>query len=57
MRIDGGHYEALIDGEWREVPPHTILKRADNPTGQAVVCYPSRHPCPHAWAPARAHRR
>lgn|SRR5262245_8860212 len=38
-RINGGHYEAMIDGEWRIVPQHAILERADNPTGQAVVCY------------------
>lgn len=38
-RINGDHYEALIQGQWRPIPPETILHRADNPTGQAVVCY------------------
>jgi hypothetical protein len=43
FRIAGSHYEAMVDGEWREVPPDTILQRTDNPTGRAVVCYtPSR---------------
>lgn len=43
FRINGSHYEALVEGEWREVPPDKILERMDNPTGRAVVCYtPSR---------------
>jgi hypothetical protein len=39
FRIAGSHYQALVDNEWREVPPETVLERADNPTGRAVVCY------------------
>jgi hypothetical protein len=39
FRIAGSHYEALIEGQWRPVPPATILPRTDNPTGHAVVCY------------------
>jgi hypothetical protein len=39
FRTKDGHYEALIKGEWRTVPPETILQRIDNPTGRAVVCY------------------
>jgi len=39
FRVAGAHYEALIEGEWRPVPPATILERTDNPTGHAVVCY------------------
>jgi hypothetical protein len=38
-RTDGNHYEALIDGRWLVVPQDKILKRVDNPTGRAVVCY------------------
>ena len=32
-------YEALIDGEWRPVPPERVLDHTENPTGRAVVCY------------------
>lgn len=39
FRIHNGHYEAKVSGHWRHVPADTILKRADNPTGRAVVCY------------------
>ncbi len=39
FRMAGSHYEALIDGEWRPIPPTSILERTDNPTGHAVVCY------------------
>jgi hypothetical protein len=39
FRIAGSHYEALVEGEWREVPRDKILDRTDNPTGRAVVCY------------------
>jgi hypothetical protein len=39
FRIIGDHYEALIQGEWHEIPPDKILPRADNPTGRAVVCW------------------
>ena len=38
-RIKDDHYEALINGEWKTVPSRAVLKRMDNPTGQAVVCY------------------
>jgi hypothetical protein len=38
-RLNGEHYEALIDGQWRAVPDHLILNRSDNPTGRAVVCW------------------
>jgi hypothetical protein len=38
-RLDGDHYEALIEGEWRRVPDHLILNRSDNPTGHAVACW------------------
>jgi hypothetical protein len=42
-RLAGDHYEALVDGQWRAVPPEAVVERADNPTGRAVVCYtPSR---------------
>lgn len=39
FRIQDGHYEAMVNGEWRKVPPEVILYRTDNPTGRAVVCY------------------
>lgn len=39
FRIAGGHYEVMIDSQWRAVPPDKILDRIDNPTGRAVVCY------------------
>jgi hypothetical protein len=32
-------YEALIEGSWVAVPPDKVLRRVDNPTGRAVVCY------------------
>ncbi len=38
-RLNGEHYEALIEGEWRQVPDHLILNRSDNPTGRAVACW------------------
>ena len=39
FRIIGDHYEALIQGQWREIPADKVLARADNPTGRAVVCW------------------
>jgi len=39
FRIAGTHYEAVIEGEWRAVPPDKVLERMDNPTGRAVVCF------------------
>ena len=38
-RLNDGHYEALIEGEWRRVPDHLILNRSDNPTGRAIACW------------------
>ena len=38
-RITSGRYEALVEGIWREVPPDRIVRREDNPTGRAVVCW------------------
>jgi hypothetical protein len=35
---DPGGYEAKWHGEWIKVPATAVLKRADNPTGRAVVC-------------------
>ncbi len=35
-----GDVEALTEaGDWVEVPPDKILKRTENPTGYAVMCY------------------
>jgi hypothetical protein len=39
FRVAGSHYEAMIEGEWRPIPPDKILPGTDNPTGHAVVCY------------------
>ena len=39
FRILNGHYQALIEGDWHDVPPEVVLERMDNPTGRAVVCY------------------
>ena len=36
-------YDALIEGEWITIPSGSILYRADNPTGHAVVCYRRYH--------------
>ena len=41
-RLLDGHYEALIEGEWRQVPDRLILNRSDNPTGRAVACWTPR---------------
>src|ERR1700761_6489802 len=41
-RLNDGHYEALIEGEWRQVPDRLILNRSDNPTGRAVACWTPR---------------
>jgi hypothetical protein len=38
-RITRDHYEALVEGIWRDVPPDRVVKREDNPTGRAVVCW------------------
>jgi hypothetical protein len=38
-RLNAGHYEALIEGEWRSVPDQLILNRSDNPTGRAIACW------------------
>ena len=38
-RVNGDHYEAFVDGQWRAVPPDRVLQRTDNPTGRAVVCW------------------
>jgi hypothetical protein len=43
FRILDGHYQAMIEGEWRVVPPEVVLQRTDNPTGRAVVCYSPYH--------------
>ncbi len=39
FRILGGHYQAMVDGIWRDVPAEVVLNRMDNPTGRAIVCY------------------
>ncbi len=39
FRIAGDHYEAMVHGTWQAIPADKVLKRADNPTGRAVVCW------------------
>src|SRR4051812_12258342 len=38
-RIARDHYEVLIRGAWIVVPVGKILRRTDNPTGRAVLCW------------------
>jgi hypothetical protein len=37
--IRNGHFEVKLDGWPYVVPDKAVLHRADNPTGEAVVCY------------------
>jgi hypothetical protein len=37
--IRNGHFEIKLDGWLYVVPDEVVLHRADNPTGEAVVCY------------------
>src|SRR5271169_4286061 len=37
-RLTAEGYEAFIDDTWVAVPSDRVLRRIDNPTGQAVVC-------------------
>lgn len=38
-RTNGDRYEVLIEGRWVAVPSEKVLRRTDNPTGRAVVCW------------------
>jgi hypothetical protein len=38
-RIVRDHYEALLGKNWVPVPPDKILRRTDNPTGHAILCW------------------
>lgn len=38
-RVVENHYEAFVDDQWMTVPPDKVLRRYDNPTGRAVVCW------------------
>lgn len=38
-RVVAGHFQALVEGIWRDVPDDRVLTQADNPTGHAVVCW------------------
>jgi hypothetical protein len=38
-RMSGGHYQALVQGEWMAVPDDKVLQHQLNPTGHGVVCY------------------
>jgi len=39
FRTSAGGYEVWIDERWQRVPPEKVLQRADNPVGQAIVCW------------------
>lgn len=38
-RVTVDHHEALVRGVWLSVPEDKIVHRADNPTGQAILCW------------------
>jgi hypothetical protein len=38
-RIARDHHEVLIDGAWVAIPEGKIVRRTDNPTGRAVLCW------------------
>lgn len=38
-RLTPAGYEVMIGDRWRAVPWERVLRRTDNPTGQAIVCY------------------
>jgi hypothetical protein len=38
FRTTPAGYEALIDDKWVSVPWERVLRRTDNPTGQAILC-------------------
>lgn len=38
-RLTPDGYQAMIEGRWVSVPWERVLRRVDNPTGEAVVCY------------------
>ena len=37
-RVTKSGYEVLVGGKWIEVPWERVLRRTDNPTGDAIVC-------------------
>jgi hypothetical protein len=37
-RVSANGYEVMIDDKWVVVPWERVLRRTDNPTGEAVVC-------------------
>ena len=39
FRLTPHGYEAMIGRRWVSVPWERVLRRTDNPTGEAVVCY------------------
>jgi hypothetical protein len=38
-RLTQGGYEVMIRSRWIPVPWERVLRRTDNPTGRAIVCY------------------
>ena len=38
VRITDGHFESLVNGQWKTVPPGVVLERSDNPTGDYITC-------------------
>lgn len=41
---DTNRYWAVVEGEWREVPPEAVVYNVGNPTGDAVVWYVRQSP-------------
>ena len=39
FRLTPDGYQAMIGDRWVPVPWERVLRRTDNPTGEAVVCY------------------
>ena len=39
VRLTTTGYQALIETGWVNVPDHVIVRRGDNPIGEAVLCY------------------
>jgi len=39
---NAAHYEAFVGGAWRVVPDDKVIRRSDNTTAHAVVCWTPR---------------
>lgn len=38
-RSTGAGWQAIVNGQWRDVPPEKVLEGVSNPTGTAVIFY------------------